>query len=157
MSKSFRVLLTAAAVLLLSAFLRGDDERRHAGEFVLEKLRQQQGVIWQRLGQHFFWSFDIEQHCTLLVLREDREGGHRLRQRIPLGAVMTRWENEDQLTLRCAHGDTCIDYRQLADGKVHEGQLRYSKLPVAHPDDLPKLRDALLELNRLCDDRYRLD
>lgn len=152
-----RIVIAAAAVLMLSGFFQGDDERRHAGEFVLEKLRQQQGEIWQRLGRHFFWSFDIEQHCTLLVLREDREGGHRLNQRIPLASVITRWESEDQLTLRCSGQTACIDYRQLADGKVHEGRLRYSKLPVAHPDDLPKLRDALLELNRLCDDRYRSD
>lgn len=142
---------------LLTGFWSADKEREQAGNFMLEKLRQTRDHAWHRLGAHFFWSYDIEQGCRLRVLREDKEGGHRLVQQIPVGDTWAQYDGRDQLLIQCRTANACISYRQLADSTVREGELRRSELPLPRRSDGPKLQDAWMELNRLCDDRYRPD
>lgn len=150
-----RIAVLLSLTVLLSGFWSGDRERAAAGKFILEKLHQPRDHQWHRLGGHFFWSYDIEQECRLRVLREDKEGGNRLVQQIPVGDTWAEYDGQDQLQIQCRTQTACIDYRQLAGTDVREGQLRRSELPLPRRADGNKLQDAWMELNRLCDDRYR--
>ena len=155
----FWSLLLGAALVMQSAqagFGLQQSERRTAANFIVEKLRLRQGETWERLGSHFLWSYDFDQQgCTLNVLREDVQGGNRLRQRVPIAATVPIWRGSAKLELQCSLGEPCISYRQLVERELFEGSLRKTELPVPEPSDLPKLLDAFVELNRLCDDRYR--
>ncbi|HEX4873125.1 MAG TPA: hypothetical protein VFV27_12510 [Nevskiaceae bacterium] len=67
------------------------------------------------------------------------------------------WPGGSALTLHCEGRRACIDYRQLEGGEDRRGQLRDTSLLPGRAEDLPKLRDALRELHRLCDDAYRVE
>mgnify|MGYP001575624347 CR=1 FL=1 len=146
-----------ALLLLLCAFgpVGNTLARREAAQFILEKLRREQGPGWERAGQYFYWSYAISRDgCELDITRRDGFGS-RYAETIPLAQTVPVWLGQGTLRLACRYDAQCIDFRQSGPDIQRDGQIGDTRILAPDPNDLPKLLDAFNELHRLCDDPYR--
>ncbi len=156
------IILLALSLWLPPAFSAGrdatSDARRDANRFIVEKLQRRDGEAWQRNGQYFLWSYSFSRDgCELRVRREDLRGGRVFEQSLPMADLSANWSGESALQLYCDEIGDCIDYRIDDQGERSEGRSSETSLQPPRGEDLPKLRDAFVELHRLCDDAYFAD
>lgn len=153
------LLMLLALPTCLSAALLGSETsaaRRDANRFILEKLQRQDGEGWNRSGQFFLWRYAFSSDgCELTVERQALQGGELVRQRVPVRDVVPAWAGSASLQLYCQATGGCIELQVMGSGPTRESRLSETSLLAPQPDDLPKLHDAFVELNRLCDDAYR--
>lgn len=148
-------LLAACATSLVQP---GDtDAKRDVIRFIERQLTREDGEGWERSGQYFAWQHQFSRDgCTLHVTRRDLHSIRILRESIPMDRVRPGWGGQSSLLFACAYDRACIDYQHSGANLRDEGTRRQTRLLVPDPHDLPKLQDAFTELQRLCDDPYRL-
>lgn len=136
----------------------GDTQaKREVIAFIERKLAQPRGEGWERSGQYQATSLSFSRDgCTLHLRRQDLYSTRVWRESLPLDRTRPGWGGQSALLFQCVGNAACIDYWDRSAERQDEGQRRETRLLVPDPNDLPKLQDAFTELNRLCDDPYRL-
>jgi len=130
--------------------------RRETAQWVLEKLKREDGPTWERAGQYFLWNYRLQDDlCELEIRREAVDGSGTVTTRIPLADTVPHWHDETQLPMQCVYDRSCISVKvddpHDLEGS-HQLQRSQTQIMVMRPDDLPKLQDGLMRLHQLCDE-----